>query len=242
MSSSSSRAPSPAQQDGTGVPPAAVVVVTPESCSKSTYSDMAAKTVENIRKLQENVSGGSGNLGNEKTTIWVGNYQVPALPCGSEVEGVSRGADDNIVQEQIPSRGSIASVRSTTSSAAPPSPSSPRPSIPSISDSLAGKFNALVTIDPNWQSTKKSVRERNAVMCNNALMADVYFNVGADIGEDMTQIPAHKYVLSTSSTVFYAMFFGGLAEPRDVIDVPDVEPEAFLAMLRYMGWDSGICK
>ena len=76
MSSSSSRAPSPAQQDGTGVPPAAVVVVTPESCSKSTYSDMAAKTVENIRKLQENVSGGSGNLGNEKTTIWVGNYQV----------------------------------------------------------------------------------------------------------------------------------------------------------------------
>ena len=76
-------------------------------------------------------------------------------------------------------------------------------------------------------------------MCNNALMADVYFNVGADIGEEVRQIPAHKYVLSTSSTVFYAMFYGGLAEPRDVIDVPDVEPEAFLAMLRYMGWDYG---
>jgi len=234
MSSASSRAPSPARQDGAGVPPAAVVVVTPELCSKSTYSDMATKTVENIRKLQENVSGG---LGNEKTTIWVGNYQVPAIPSGSEgneVEGVSRGADDNIIQEQISSGGNSASARSTTSSAAFPSPSSPRPSIPSISDALAGKFNALVTIDPNWQSTKKSVRERNAVMCNNALMADVYFNVGADIGEDVTQIPAHKYVLSTSSTVFYAMFFGGLAEPRDVIDVPDVEPEAFLAMLRYM--------
>ena len=42
--------------------------------------------------------------------------------------------------------------------------------------------------------------------------------------------------------MFYAMFFGGLAEPRDVIDVPDVEPEAFLAMLRYMGWDYGIFK
>lgn len=83
------------------------------------------------------------------------------------------------------------------------------------------------------------MRERNAVMCNNALMADVYFNVGADIGEEVRQIPAHKYVLSTSSTVFYAMFYGGLAEPRDVIDVPDVEPEAFLAMLRYMGWDYG---
>ena len=148
----------------------------------------------------------------------------------------------DFIQQSFFSGGNSASVRSTTSSAAFPSPSSPRPSIPSISDALAGKFNALVTIDPNWQSTKKSVRERNAVMCNNALMADVYFNVGADIGEDVTQIPAHKYVLSTSSTVFYAMFFGGLAEPRDVIDVPDVEPEAFLAMLRYMGWDYGIFK
>ena len=148
----------------------------------------------------------------------------------------------DFIQQSFFSGGNSASARSTTSSAAFPSPSSPRPSIPSISDALAGKFNALVTIDPNWQSTKKSVRERNAVMCNNALMADVYFNVGADIGEDVTQIPAHKYVLSTSSTVFYAMFFGGLAEPRDVIDVPDVEPEAFLAMLRYMGWDYGIFK
>ena len=136
------------------------------------------------------------------------------------------------------SRGSIVSV-SSSKSAAPHSPSSPQPSIPSISDSLAGQFNALVTIDPNWQSTKKSVRDRNAVMCNNALMADVYFNVGADIGEEVRQIPAHKYVLSTSSTVFYAMFFGGLAEPRDVIDVPDVEPQAFLAMLRYMERDYG---
>ena len=77
MSSTSSRAPSPNYPHGVGPEDGAVgpMAATPGSCSNSTYSDMAAKTVENIRRLQENVSGGSGS-GNEKTTIWVGNYQV----------------------------------------------------------------------------------------------------------------------------------------------------------------------
>ena len=43
-----------------------------------------------------------------------------------------------------------------------------------------------------------------------------------------------RYILATGSSVFYAMFYGGLAEDRDHIDVPDVEPVAFLAMLRYV--------
>jgi hypothetical protein len=37
---------------------------------------------------------------------------------------------------------------------------------------------ALTTRDPNWQSSKCSVRERNAAMFNNSLMADIYFLVG----------------------------------------------------------------
>lgn len=45
-------------------------------------------------------------------------------------------------------------------------------------------------------------------------------------------IPAHKYVLATGSSVFYAMFYGGLAENTKDIEVPDVEPAAFLALLR----------
>ena len=81
MSSTSSRAPSPnnpfsAATEGTADGAVGPIVATSESCTNSTYSDMAAKTVEKIRKLQENVSGGTGNGGNEKTTIWVGNYQV----------------------------------------------------------------------------------------------------------------------------------------------------------------------
>ncbi|XP_065332140.1 BTB/POZ domain-containing protein 6-B isoform X1 [Cloeon dipterum] len=89
------------------------------------------------------------------------------------------------------------------------------------------------TDDPNWQACKPSVRERNAAMFNNELMADVHFLVGSPV----QSIPAHKYVLATGSSVFYAMFFGGLAEESAEIEVPDVEPQAFLTMLRYLYCD-----
>lgn len=111
------------------------------------------------------------------------------------------------------------------------------------------------TTDPNWQATKPTVRERNAAMFNNDLMADIWFVVGCDGElllvmkshwltltellplEQVQTIPAHKYVLATGSSVFYAMFFGGLAENKSEITVPDVEPSAFLTMLRYLYCD-----
>lgn len=45
------------------------------------------------------------------------------------------------------------------------------------------------------------------------------------------KIPAHKYVLAVGSSVFYAMFYGGLKSEEE-IQVPDVEPSAFLTLLR----------
>ena len=36
------------------------------------------------------------------------------------------------------------------------------------------------TADPNWQATKPTVRERNAAMFNNDLMADIKFVVGSE--------------------------------------------------------------
>lgn len=85
-------------------------------------------------------------------------------------------------------------------------------------------------LDNNWQANKASVRERNAVMFNNDLMADVYFVVGT--APASIRIPAHKYILATGSSVFYAMFYGGLAEPHKDIQIPDVEPAAFLNLLK----------
>lgn len=91
------------------------------------------------------------------------------------------------------------------------------------------------TDDPKWQATKATVRERNAAMFNNDLMADITFVVGAGTvpDEHVQTIPAHKYVLATGSSVFFAMFFGGLADDtQKEITVPDVEPMAFLTLLK----------
>ncbi|CAG9853639.1 unnamed protein product [Phyllotreta striolata] len=109
---------------------------------------------------------------------------------------------------------------------APESPSSSSCSSPTVSTSL---------LDSNWQATKHNVRQRNAAMFNNELMSDIKFIVGPPGSTHV--IPAHKYVLSTGSSVFYAMFYGGLAEVKEEIEVPDVEPSAFLALLKYLYCD-----
>ncbi|XP_030369287.1 BTB/POZ domain-containing protein 6-B [Scaptodrosophila lebanonensis] len=101
-----------------------------------------------------------------------------------------------------------------------------------------GASNAIDTADPNWQASKATVLERNAAMFNNELMSDVKFIVGGEFDIETVQtIPAHKYILATGSSVFYAMFYGGLAENKQEIKVPDVEPTAFLTLLRYLYCD-----
>uniref|UniRef100_A0A3Q3IXU0 BTB domain-containing protein n=1 Tax=Monopterus albus TaxID=43700 RepID=A0A3Q3IXU0_MONAL len=76
---------------------------------------------------------------------------------------------------------------------------------------------------------------RNSVMFNNELMADVHFVVG-QTGRTQ-RLPGHRYVLAVGSSVFHAMFYGELAENQDEIHIPDVEPAAFLAMLKYIYCD-----
>lgn len=106
----------------------------------------------------------------------------------------------------------------------PPAPPPPAPSPP------APDNNNLES--PNWQSFHPTLRERNALMFNNELMADVHFIVGPP--GSARRVPAHKYVLAVGSSVFYAMFYGDLAEVKSEIHIPDVEPAAFLILLKYM--------
>ncbi|KAK2818223.1 hypothetical protein Q7C36_022156 [Tachysurus vachellii] len=87
----------------------------------------------------------------------------------------------------------------------------------------------------NWQGLYPTIRERNAIMFNNELMADVHFVVGPTGGTQ--RVPGHKYILAVGSSVFYAMFYGELAEDKDEIRIPDVEPHSFLAMLKYIYCD-----
>ncbi|XP_071794212.1 BTB/POZ domain-containing protein 1-like [Asterias amurensis] len=87
-------------------------------------------------------------------------------------------------------------------------------------------------IQYNWQSSKTSVKERFAFMFNNEILSDVHFLVGK--GMNTQRIPAHKFVLSVGSAVFDAMFNGGMATTSNEVELPDVEPAAFLALLRFL--------
>lgn len=82
----------------------------------------------------------------------------------------------------------------------------------------------------NWQASKSTIKERIAFMFNNEILADVHFIVGK--GKVAQKIPAHKFVLSVGSAVFDAMFNGNLATESNEIEIPDVEPAAFFALLR----------
>ena len=79
-------------------------------------------------------------------------------------------------------------------------------------------------------------------MFNNDLFSDVKFVVQGPNGESESKqvIPAHKFVLSISSPVFEAMFYGELAETIDSIELPDCEYESLLELFRYMYSDEVI--
>jgi len=100
----------------------------------------------------------------------------------------------------------------------------------------------MSVIEKNWQTTKPTIRERSEHMFNNDLFSDVKFVVrGANgEGESKQVIPVHKFVLSISSPVFEAMFYGELAETTDSIELPDCEYDSLLELFRYIYSDEAI--
>ena len=87
--------------------------------------------------------------------------------------------------------------------------------------------------DVDWQSTKKTVLERSRHMFNNPFMSDVKFSC-----EDSDKnFFAHKYVLATSSAVFYAMFYGELAEKNSVVHLSDTNEDILEEFLRFIYTD-----
>ena len=94
----------------------------------------------------------------------------------------------------------------------------------------------MSAIEEDSQTTRSTIRERIKFMLNNLRFSDVKFVVRKMDGDSESKqvIPAHKFVLSISSTVFEAMFYGELAETRDSIELPDCEYESLLELFRYM--------
>ena len=90
------------------------------------------------------------------------------------------------------------------------------------------------TCEERWQTSKSTVLERNMHMFNNPVMSDIKF-VFPD--HDKQSIPAHKYVLATSSPVFFAMFYGELRETKETIEIRESDPDIFLQFLCFLYCD-----
>ena len=81
-------------------------------------------------------------------------------------------------------------------------------------------------------------------MFNNDTLSDVKFVVRASQYGDCSDrkrtkmvIPAHKFLLSIRSPVFFAMFCGKMAETKEQIDLPDCEYDGMFEFLRYIYTD-----
>ncbi|XP_055355149.1 BTB/POZ domain-containing protein 6-B-like [Paramacrobiotus metropolitanus] len=86
----------------------------------------------------------------------------------------------------------------------------------------------------DWQRTADGILGLHKHILASGEMSDVRFAVGRQLGEAKI-FPAHKFVLSLNSTVFRTMFNGNWKESGEQpIDVPEILPEAFSNMLKYM--------
>ena len=98
---------------------------------------------------------------------------------------------------------------------------------------------AMATFDDNWQTKRPTISERTKFIFNNELLSDVKFVAAASNSESESRksqknIPAHKFVLAISSPVFYAMFYGEMAETGGTIELPDCDYESLLELFRYL--------
>ncbi|RWS19972.1 BTB/POZ domain-containing protein 2-like protein, partial [Leptotrombidium deliense] len=102
---------------------------------------------------------------------------------------------------------------------------------------LVVPMNSIVTQNGqtlfNWQSSKSTIKERLNCVLYRETLADIHFLVG----KEAESIPAHKFILSVGSAVFNAMFNGKMATTEENIRLPDVEPPAFRALLRFLYTD-----
>ncbi|XP_078348842.1 BTB/POZ domain-containing protein 6-like [Oculina patagonica] len=93
----------------------------------------------------------------------------------------------------------------------------------------------MAAVEENWQTKRSTVVERTTFIFNNELLSDVKFVVPVSTGESESKkvIPAHKFVLAISSPVFFAMFYGQMAETTNSIELPDCDYESLLELFRF---------
>ncbi|KAA0712234.1 BTB/POZ domain-containing protein 2 [Triplophysa tibetana] len=148
--------------------------------------------------------------------------QSAAAAHGASASGAITGAASNMTATSSSSSSSSSTSTASDASAA------------AVSSLPSSPASVLVYREPvyNWQATKSTVKERFAFLFNNEVLSDVHFLVGKGMG--VQRIPAHRFALAVGSAVFDAMFNGGMATTSTEIELPDVEPAAFLALLKFL--------
>ena len=93
----------------------------------------------------------------------------------------------------------------------------------------------MATVQENWQTKCTSIKHRMKYIFNTELQSDVKFIVPVSNGvSESNVISAHKLVLAIGSPVFFAMFYGQIADARDSIELPDCEYEGVLELFRFI--------
>ena len=92
-----------------------------------------------------------------------------------------------------------------------------------------------------WQSTANStIRERCKYILNQELLSDVKFfvrDLRSEGGSASKPISDHKFVLAISSPVFYAMFYGDMAERGNTVLISDCSYESLMELFRFIYCD-----
>ncbi|XP_076880572.1 BTB/POZ domain-containing protein 2a isoform X2 [Brachyhypopomus gauderio] len=186
---------------------------------------------------QAGLDGGGGAAAAVRTTSCTQNRTGQAAgpnATSTTQNRAGQAAGPNATAAPVPTtsgdtRGAASNMTATSASTASSVDAS------AISSSLpSSPASVLVYREPvyNWQATKSTVKERFAFLFNNEVLSDVHFLVGKGMGAQ--RIPAHRFALAVGSAVFDAMFNGGMATTSTEIELPDVEPAAFLALLKFL--------
>ncbi len=107
-----------------------------------------------------------------------------------------------------------------------------------LSESLADVY--FLVGSSSSSSSNCNSNTNNSLSQETPLSNDIAKNFSSNLNTP-ERIPAHKLILSIGSQVFMAMFYGSgsqMMQPTDnLIQLPDVEPEPFKHMLRYLYTD-----
>ncbi|XP_067627929.1 uncharacterized protein [Eurosta solidaginis] len=84
----------------------------------------------------------------------------------------------------------------------------------------------------DWQNGFQFIKERGLYLLQSEKWSDCRFLVGSPPNQRV--LAGHKLILAMSSPVFERMFYGNLPDEGDPILIPDVQPDAFQAMMEYI--------